>query len=142
MARAVLFARHTFGFAAGILLAAAVTFLLRPDSQSNQEVDAIAIVIIALFGILFALFEAALFSLGCAWGGVPRMSRPGWALLAGIAIGAGFIGYEAFMQTLPPPVDLESHKQHGLYGMGRVVYAFLAPMIAGILCAWADRRAR
>jgi hypothetical protein len=142
MARAVFFARHTFAFAAGILLAAVVTYFLRPDPPTHQEADAIAIMIIALLGILFALFEAALFSLGCAWGGVPRLPKPGWALVAGIAIGAGFVAYEAVMRTIPAPVDLETHKQHGLYGMVRVVYALMAPIIAGLLCAWAGRRAR
>jgi hypothetical protein len=142
MAKAVFLAGHTFSFAAGILLAAVVTFLLRPDSPTNQGADAIAIMIIALFAYLFALMEAALFSLGCAWGGVPRLPKPRWALLAGIAVGAGFVVYGVLMRAIPAPVDLESHKQQGIYGAIAVVYSILAPIIAGLLCAWVSRRAR
>ena len=140
MARAVFIARHTFGFAAGILLIAAAMFFLPDNRPTNQE--AVASALLAVLIILGALMEAALFSLGCAWGGVQRLPKPGWAFVAGIATGVGFVAYRALMNTFPESTDLESHKQQGLYAMLGTAFIFLAPIISGLLCALIWKRAR
>jgi len=95
-----------------------------------------------ILGILFALLEAALFSLGCAWGGVPRPRRTSWALMCGIVAAAGFLLYGAYDRSFPPPTDLEAAKQQYTRGTIAVAYVFLAPVVAGLACASLSKRAR
>jgi len=139
MAKAVFIAPHTFGYATGIILVAAGSFFL-PHHRPTQEAD--AIVIMALLIMFFALMQAALFSLGCAWGGVPSLPKPGWALVTGIVTGAGYVAHVALMDAIPAPMDPQSHKQLDLYRILGTAYIFMAPIIAGLLCAWIAKRAR
>ena len=121
-------------------MVAAVMFALPYGRQIDQEQVAMAIMAIVI--VLCALMEAALFSLGCAWGGVERLHKPGWAFVAGIGTAVGFVALQALMNTIPTPMDIESHKRQGLYAMIGTVFVFLAPIISGLLCAWAWKRAR
>lgn len=138
MGKAVFITPHTIYFAAGIILVAAIMFIL-PLDRNVTPGDA-SMSIIAIMVLLCALFEAALFSLGCAWGGVTRLPRPGWAFIAGVLIALGFVALQMLMSTIPAPVDLESHKRQGLYTMMRTMFVLVAPIISGLLCAWTWRR--
>ena len=140
MAKAIFIAPHTLAFAGGILVVAAVMFALPIGRQINPEQAGTAIM--AAMILLCALMEAALFSLGCAWGGEARLTRPRPAFVAGVVAAIGFVALQGLMGTTPAPMDMEGHKRQGLYAMLGTTYVFLAPVMAGILCAWICKRAR
>ena len=138
--RAEFHAAHTYAFAAGFLITLAVSIGVKhgPPSFSITAEDLIE----TSLGILFALLEAALYSLGCAWGGVSRPHRISWALACGIATAAGFLLYGAYDHSFPPPTNLEEAKQQYTRGTMAVAYVFLAPVVAGLACAALSKRAR
>ena len=140
MAKAEFHAAHTYWFAAGFLITLVVSIWVKhglPDSVALAE----GIIAIAL-GVLFALLEAALYSLGCAWGGVSRPHRTFWALACGILTAVGFLLYGAYDHSFPPPTNLEEAKQQYTRGTIAVAYVFLAPVVAGLVFGWLSKRAR
>jgi len=140
MAKAVFIASHTLSFAAGIIFVAALMFILPFDRKINENDAGMLILLIMI--LLCALIEAGLFSLGCAWGGVERLPKPGWAFVAGVIIALGFIALQMMINTIPAPTDLESHKRKGLYAMMGTMFVFFAPVASGLICAWTWKRIR
>ena len=140
MAKAIFITPHTLSFAAGVVLVATLMFVLPFDRRGQQ--DDVALWLVAGLVIFFAFFESALFSLGCAWGGVVRLPKPVWAFVAGIFTAAGYILFQVLLGSLPAPADIESHKSRGIYVMLGTVFVFIAPIVFGFICGWLWKRRR
>ena len=140
MAQAVFVARHTFAYALGMALVAPALLVVSVETSVVHNVADAALM--AAIVVLLALFEAALFSWGCAFGGMQRLERIGWAATAGAVTSAGLIAIATWIGSLPPPTDLESHKALGLYAMLRTLYVLIAPVALGLLCAGLAKRLR
>ena len=140
MAKAEFTAPHTFAFAGAYLMTVAVAFLVAHGSADFGAADQTLIVIV--LGTLWALMEAAFYSLGCAWGGVSRPHRVSWASACGAAIALGFLIYAAIDRAVPPPANLEEAKEQYTRGTIGVAYTVFAPVVAGLISAWISKRAR
>ena len=140
MAQAVFFSRHTFAYALGAVLVMPFWLLVPVETSAGHGSSRVAI--LAAIVVVLALFEAALFSWGCAFGAMARLTRTGWAAAAGAFASAGLIAFAVAMGSLPPATDLESHKTLGLLGMLRTLYVMGVPILLGVLCAWLAKRVR
>jgi multisubunit Na+/H+ antiporter MnhB subunit len=134
MARARYFAPHTAAFAAGCVATALAVALAQwlGGAFPAPSPGAAAATLGTL--VMFAFFEGALFALGCAMGGVERLPRPGWAFAAGIVVAAGFVLMRFAMGELPDK-GLARHEHMGVTAAVGTTYAFIAPMLAGFVCA-------
>jgi hypothetical protein len=140
VAQAEIRAPHTVAFAAGYFMTVATVSWLTPGApDSGNNIESLIVTGVAL---LWALMEAALYSLGCAWGGVSRPRKTSWALACGVLVALGFLSYAAIDGSIPPSTGLEGAKQQYTRGIIGVAYTFLAPTLAGLICAWISRRAR
>jgi hypothetical protein len=140
MPKAELWAAHTPAFAGAFLMTAAAAFCLKhgpPDLSFTPEV-----LIVTGLGILWALLEAALYALGCAWGGVSRPRRTIWAFACGVLTAVGFFSYAATESAFPPPTDMNEAQQQYTRGSIGVLYTILVPVAAGLISAWFSKRAR
>src|SRR5262245_4781266 len=87
MVKAEFAAPHTFAFAGAVLLTVVAAFLVQHGVSRLGAVD--EALIVGVLVVLWTLIEGALFSLGCAWGGVSRPRKVAWAFGCGVAFAAG-----------------------------------------------------
>lgn len=140
MAKAEFAAPHTFAFAGAYLMTVGAALLVERGFAGIGAAG--EFLIMTVLGTLWALLAAALFSLGCAWGGFPRPKKVGWACAWGAAIALGFLIYAAIDRASPPPTNLEQAKEQYSRGTMGVAYTLLAPVLAGLITAWISKRAR
>ena len=140
MAKAEFAAPHTFAFAGAYFVILALANLVSHGFANLGAVD--EVLIVAVLAVFLSLLEAAFYSLGCAWGGASRPHKVSWALACGAAIALGFLIYAAIDRPVRPPANLDEAKEQYTRGTMRVAYAFLAPVLAGLISAWFSKRVR
>ena len=137
--KAEFWAPHTFAFAGAVLLTVVAAYLAKHGLSRLGAAD--EALIVSTLVLLWTLAEGALYSLGCAWGGVSRPRKAAWAFACGVAFAAGLMLYAELDRPAGPPTTLEEAKQEYTRGALGVAYAFLAPVLAGLVCGWITRRA-
>ncbi|MBM3347377.1 MAG: hypothetical protein FJY55_12910 [Betaproteobacteria bacterium] len=137
MARARLIDWHTAAFVAGCAAGSLVIKAALTSAEPDAGLHGFDVLLFAIFVLVLLLFPAALFALGCAWGGVERLPHRLWAVLAGLLYALGFW----WLSTLAEPAVWGTPgQQHADALTGwRTLYALAAPAIAGYACALAWR---
>ena len=138
----VFFARHTAGFALGVVLVMVLHSLMLGRGPRMEFLNEVPLML-ALFGA-WSLVLAALFSLGAGWGGQPRLRSVAMAFLAGLLFEGGFYLLAELLELLFPPgaplragFPPEPHRFHSAW---MTVYIIVSPVVAGIAAALLERR--
>jgi hypothetical protein len=128
---------HTAGFVAGSAAGSLVIKALLAPAEPGGGLQGFDVLLFPIFVLVLLLFPAALFALGCAWGGVERLPRRLWAVLAGLLYALGFW----YLSTLAEPAvwGTPSQRRADELTGWRTLYALAAPAIAGYVCALAWR---
>lgn len=137
LTRQQVFNKQSYSYVCGYLLLLAATLDWRvgdPRLASVEQAFLLAMV------VGFGLFHSALFAMGCIAGGIERIPRASWPMIAGILVTA----------SLRLALDISTNPSHplrpGALADSRLlegaisVYLFLAPVLAGMVAAWLWRR--